>query len=155
MTTTEALPPPRAARLPVPWRDAPGLAHPVTAAAPEPDAEAPSFRSSAAAALDEIGPVLGVIPVAGPPAVLLLGPWLLIGLMLAAPFAVLVTLTLVLVAAAAAVALAGLVVASPYLLVRAVRRHASGGVRLPALPGRAARPSAHLRPLRVRRGGAS
>src|SRR3954452_25406378 len=68
--------------------------------------------------LDEIVPLVGVIPVAGPPVVLLAIPWLFIGMMLAAPFAVLLAIVVVMVAAAALVALTVAILASPYLLVR-------------------------------------
>ena len=47
----------------------------------------------------------------------------LLALMLAGPFAFLVTLIVVLVAAAALVTLAGAILATPYLLVRHLRRH--------------------------------
>lgn len=61
------------------------------------------------------------VPQAGPPVLLLLGPLLLFDLLLAAPFAALITLMLAaVVAAGVLVALVGLL-ASPYLLVRHVR----------------------------------
>jgi hypothetical protein len=72
--------------------------------------------------LDEILPLVGAVPVYGPPIVLLVGPWLLLCLMLAGPFALLVTIVVFLAAAALVVALIGAILAAPYLLARHVRR---------------------------------
>jgi|1186.fasta_scaffold162264_1 hypothetical protein len=92
--------------------------------------------------LGEIVSVTGVVLVAGPPIVLLLGPWLLFVLMLAGPFAVLVTLVVLFIAAMALVALVLATLASPYLLVghllryrreRRVAVQASTGVASPRL----------------------
>jgi hypothetical protein len=80
-------------------------------------AERPTFGATPA----EIVPLIGFVPVAGPPAVFVLGPWLFLVLMLAAPFAVLVTLVAVMVAAATVVAA---LAAAPYLLVRHYRHRA-------------------------------
>jgi hypothetical protein len=93
-----------------------------------------SKRPTAGAMLDEILPLIGVIPVAGPPVVLLAGPWLLFALMLAGPFAFLFTLVVLLVAAAALIGLIGAILAAPYLLVRHVRgyRAAHASARAPA-----------------------
>jgi hypothetical protein len=85
---------------------------------PTPTAPAPPRYDEAPA---EILPILGTVVVAGPP--VLLG-WLgtvLLALMLAGPFALLVTLAAVVVAAIAVVALAGAILASPYLVVRHLR----------------------------------
>jgi hypothetical protein len=72
--------------------------------------------------LNDILPLVFVVPMAGPPVILLLGPRLLIVLLLIPPAAVLITLVLVVVVAAGLLtALVGLV-ASPYLLVRHVRK---------------------------------
>jgi hypothetical protein len=85
--------------------------------------------------LDEILPLIGVIPVAGPPVVLVAGPWLVFALMLAGPFAVLFTVVVVLVAAAALISLIG---AAPYLLVRhlhcARARHSTSRALVQPLP---------------------
>ena len=54
----------------------------------------------------------------GPPVVFLAAPWLLLGLLLSGPFAV--VFTLVLVAAALVAGIAALL-ATPYLLVRGLR----------------------------------
>jgi hypothetical protein len=77
--------------------------------------ENPTFR----AMLAELVPLVEAIAGYGPP-VILVGPWVLLALMLAGPFAVLLTLVVVmLVAAIVPVAL----VAGPYLLIRRVRDH--------------------------------
>jgi hypothetical protein len=79
----------------------------------------------------EVAPVVGAIFVAGPPVVVAWTAVVLFALMLAGPFALVVTFVLVLVAAAVVVALAGAILATPYLLVRhfrlpvAKRRHLS------------------------------
>jgi hypothetical protein len=97
-----------------------------------------SKRPTAGAILDEILPLIGVIPVAGPPVVLLAGPWLLFALMLAGPFAFLFTLVVLLVAAAALIGLIGAILAAPYLLVRHVysarARHATSRALVQPLP---------------------
>ncbi len=67
--------------------------------------------------------LLGVVPVAGPPAVLLAAPLVLFALLIAGPALLLLTFVVVLVACVALVALAGAVVASPFLLARRLRRH--------------------------------
>jgi NADH:ubiquinone oxidoreductase subunit 6 (subunit J) len=77
--------------------------------------------------LKTILPLIGVVIVAGPPAVLLAGPLVLGALMLIGPFALVATAVLVvgvaLVAAALLVALAGAIVTAPCLLVRSLRAH--------------------------------
>ena len=74
--------------------------------------------------LEETVSLLEVIPVYGPPIILVAGPWLIVALMLAGPFAVLLTLVVLLVAAAALVALTGAILAAPFLLLtRLLRRH--------------------------------
>ncbi len=73
------------------------------------------------AEISEIDPIIGTVFVAGPPVLLVWAGTVLFALMLAGPFALLVTFVVVLAAAATLVALAGLVLASPYLLVRHVR----------------------------------
>jgi hypothetical protein len=76
--------------------------------------------------LAETGPLAGVIAGFGPPVVFLAGPWLLFVLALAGPFALVFTFVVVLVAATLLVLLAGTILASPYLLVRHLRRHRTG-----------------------------
>ena len=81
----------------------------------------------------ELAPLTEAIAGYGPP-VITLGPWVLFALMLAGPFAVLVTLlAAMLVAATVVIAIAAAIVAVPYLLVGHVRtlrgRRAVSGVR--------------------------
>ena len=73
--------------------------------------------------LDDIVPVLGTVFVAGPPVLVAWAGTVVLALMLAGPFALLVTLIVVLVAAAALITLAGAILATPYLIVRRLRRH--------------------------------
>ena len=84
--------------------------------------------------LDETLPLVGAVPVYGPPVVLLAGPWILLALMLAGPFALLVTFVLLLAAAAALAGLIGVILAAPFLLVRHLREHRAdhAPVRAPA-----------------------
>jgi hypothetical protein len=95
-----------------------------------PRASGPPTLSDAVA---EIVPVIGTVFVAGPPVLVAWTGTVLLALMLAGPFALLVTLVAALAAAAALVALAGAVLASPYLLIRhfrlrlATRPHFSEG----------------------------
>jgi hypothetical protein len=73
--------------------------------------------------LTDIVPVLATVWVAGPPVLVAWAGTVLLALMLAGPFAFLVTLIVVLVAAAALVTLAGAILATPYLLIRQLRAH--------------------------------
>jgi hypothetical protein len=77
----------------------------------------PTLREEVA----EIDPIVGTVFVAGPPVLLAWAGAVLFALMLAGPFALLVTLVVVFAAAAAVVALAGAVLATPYLLIRHFR----------------------------------
>jgi hypothetical protein len=61
------------------------------------------------------------VPLAGPPVILLLGPWLLLVMLLIPPAAFLITLALVLLVGAGALVALGALIASPYLLVRHLR----------------------------------
>jgi hypothetical protein len=61
------------------------------------------------------------VPVAGPPAIFLVGPLVLFALMVAGPFVALLTIVALLIAATMLVALAAAALASPYLLVRHIR----------------------------------
>jgi hypothetical protein len=81
--------------------------------------------------LAETVPLVGVIPVAGPAAVLVAAPWLCFGLMLAGPFALVATTVVLLVAAAALVRLIRAICAVPYRLFRQLRPRVS--VRAPAV----------------------
>jgi hypothetical protein len=81
----------------------------------------------------EVVPLSDTVFVAGPPVLLAWTGTVLFALMLAGPFALVVTLVVALAAAAAVVALAGAILATPYLLIRhfrvrlAKRSHASEG----------------------------
>jgi hypothetical protein len=77
----------------------------------------PTLREEVA----EIDPIIGTVFVAGPPVLLAWTGTVLFALMLAGPFALLVTLVLVFAAAAAVVTLAGAILATPYLLIRHFR----------------------------------
>jgi uncharacterized membrane protein len=87
----------------------------------------PTLREEVA----EIDPLIGAVFVAGPPVLVAWTGTVLFALMLAGPFALLVTFVVVLAAAAAVVTLVGAVLATPYLLIRhfrlrlAKRRHVS------------------------------
>jgi hypothetical protein len=123
MTTTELIRPPRAPSPPEPWSDERRNARPALSADP-------TFGEM----LDETLPLVGAIPVYGPPVVLVAGLWLFLALMLAGPFALLVTLVVLLAAGAALVGLIGAILAAPYLLVRRLRGHWAGhtSMRTPA-----------------------
>jgi hypothetical protein len=86
----------------------------------------------------ELVPLVDTIAGYGPPVIFLAGPWLLLGLMLSAPFAVLLTLiAAMLLAAAVAVALVAALVAlvvAPYRLVRRARRAYGGERTAPLVP---------------------
>ena len=100
MTSTELIRPSRASSPPEPWSDDLHAAHP-----------AASADSTLREMLDETLTLVGAIPAYGPPVIVVAAPWLLLALMLAGPFALLVTL----------VVLIGAIVAAPFLLVRHLR----------------------------------
>jgi len=110
MSTTELITPPRAARPPEPWSDERRNARAVASAHP-----------TVAEILAETDDLVEFVPVAGPPVVLVLGPWVFLALMLAGPFAVLVAFVVMVFAATVLVGLTGALIASPYLLVRRLR----------------------------------
>jgi hypothetical protein len=76
--------------------------------------------------LREALPLALFVPVAGPPAILLVGPLLLLVLLLIPPAAVLITLAVVGLAGAAVLFALGVFIASPYLLVRHLQRRQPG-----------------------------
>jgi len=77
--------------------------------------------------LGEVLPLVFFVPLAGPPAVLLVGPLLLLTLLLIPPAALLITFVVAFLVAAGFLAALGALIASPYLLVRHLRaRHAAG-----------------------------
>jgi hypothetical protein len=90
----------------------------------------PTLRDEVA----EIDPLIGTVFVAGPPVLVMGAGTVLFALMLAGPFALLVTLVIVFAAAAALVALAGAILASPYLLVRHVGRRLARRRRVSEAP---------------------
>ena len=76
--------------------------------------------------LGEVLPLVFFVPLAGPPAVLLVGPLLLLTLLLIPPAALLITFVVAFLVAAGFLAALGALIASPYLLVRHLRtRHAA------------------------------
>jgi hypothetical protein len=75
--------------------------------------------------LADVLPVVDTVYVAGPPLIVVWAGTVLLALMLAGPFALLVTFVLVAVVAAAVVALAGAILATPYLLIRHFRAEAA------------------------------
>lgn len=81
--------------------------------------------------LAELVPLIGFIPAYGPPVVSVLGPWLLLGLVVAGPLAWFFALVVVVIVAATVLAaLTASIVVGPVLLVRRYRaRHASISVR--------------------------
>ena len=86
----------------------------------------PEQRPSFGDLIQRVLPGVFFIPLAGPPVILLLGPWLLLVLLIIPPAALLITLVLVLVVCAGALVALGAVIASPYLLVRHLHaRHAA------------------------------
>jgi hypothetical protein len=108
-----------------------------------PTASGPRTRGDV---LADVLPVIGTVYVAGPPVLLAWAGTVLFALMLAGPFALLVTLVLALAVAAALVTLAGTILATPYLLIRhfcrrlAKRRHfAEGSAPIATVIARTAR----------------
>jgi hypothetical protein len=104
-----------------------------------------SERPTVGAMFREILPLIGAIPVAGPPGILLAGPWILLALLLAGPVALLVTVVIVLLVAALLVVALAVI---PCLLVRHLRaawaRHATSRTLVEPRPGNS--PAAAGRP---------
>jgi hypothetical protein len=74
--------------------------------------------------LAETIPLAGAIAGYGPPVIFLAGPWLLLALLLSAPFAALLTLVVaMLVAATALVAVTAAILGAPYLVIRGLRSY--------------------------------
>jgi hypothetical protein len=82
-----------------------------------------SGRRPAGEPFASIGPLLDAVPFHGPPLVFLFVPWLLLGLLLAPPVAVLATFVVLMVVTAAVLALAVAILAAPVVLVRHLHRH--------------------------------
>jgi hypothetical protein len=110
MTSTQLINPPGGSHTAEPSTEARADAHPSSAEHP-----------GRGDVLREIVPVVGVVAVAGPPVVLLVGPLVLFALIVAGPFLLMLTFVAVLIASTVLVALIGAILASPYLLVRHVR----------------------------------
>ena len=72
---------------------------------------------------DETAPLIGAPAFYGPPIIFVLGPWLLLALMLAGPFALILMVLLALAVAAGLLAVLVAVIASPYLVVRHLHTH--------------------------------
>src|SRR5436190_370438 len=70
--------------------------------------------------------MIGAPAIYGPPVAFLFAPWLFLVLMLAPPFAFLVTVALVVAVAAVLLVAIATVLASPYLLVRHLRARRAG-----------------------------
>jgi hypothetical protein len=108
MNTTELIRPPAARRRAASLSDA---GHNVSASAS-------AYRTFGEMLVETI-PLVGAIAGYGPPVIFLAGPWLLLALVLSAPFAVLLTLIAVMLLAAAVLgALTAAILAPPYLLMR-------------------------------------
>jgi hypothetical protein len=91
--------------------------------------------STAATMLDEIVPLIDAIPLYGPPIAFIAIPWILFALLLAGPFALLVTIVIALLAARLLIVALAAIIVSPYLLVRHLRS-ASTHHSLPRAPAR-------------------
>ena len=81
--------------------------------------------------LDETADLICTMLLYGPPVLFFAAPWLLLGLLLMGPFAVVVTLVVALLAAAALVVGIGAILATPFLMVRG-RRAARASIVRPA-----------------------
>jgi hypothetical protein len=79
----------------------------------------------------EIVPLISTVAVAGPPVIAAWVGTILFALLLAGPFALIATLVVVLAVAAALVAVTGVILATPYLLIRHLgrRRSSAASVR--------------------------
>jgi hypothetical protein len=86
----------------------------------------PPDRPTWGDAVEYAATTIGAPAIYGPPVAFLFGPWLFLVLLLAPPFAFLVTVALVVVVAAVLLAVIATVLASPYLLVRHLRARWAG-----------------------------
>lgn len=86
----------------------------------------PNASPTAADILDETADLICTMPFYGPPVLFFAAPWLLLGLVLMGPFAVVLTLVVALLAAGALVVGIGAILATPFLMLRRRRAaHAS------------------------------
>jgi hypothetical protein len=90
--------------------------------------------------LQRVVPEIFFVPLAGPPVILLLGPWLLLVLLIIPPAAFLITLLLVCAVAAGLVFTVGALIASPYLLVRQMQARHESRAYQPVVQRRGASP---------------
>ena len=90
-------------------------------------------RPSVGEFLQELLPLLFFVPVAGPPAILLVGPLLLFVLLLIPAAALLITLAVVFLLGAGLLGVLIALFASPYLLVRHVRARHPDARPIPAV----------------------
>jgi hypothetical protein len=104
------------------------------------DRPAASERPTVSELLQRVVPGIFFVPLAGPPVILLLGPWLLLVLLIIPPAALLITLVLVLAVGAGVLFALGALIASPYLLVRHLRAREPGNRHRFAFIHRGARP---------------
>jgi hypothetical protein len=110
------------------------ITHPVGRYAGNPPTR-PLPEPSACRLLVEPLNLIETVPVAGPPAILIVAPLVLSALVLAGPFLALLTVVVALMAVAVLVALVAALVASPCVLVRSLRRRhmeARRSLRAPA-----------------------
>jgi len=95
----------------------------------------------------EISPLIGAVPVEGPPAILLAVPWLFLVLCLAGPFALLATIVVAMLAVALVFCALAAIVASPFLLVRHVRAVRARREDAEPLPAKTAAAATGRRPI--------
>lgn len=100
----------------------PGSAHPRPVAW-RPQGSASLEHPTWGEAFYEGASLIGAPAFYGPPVSFLLGPWLLLALLLAGPFALIFTILIVMAVAAVALAVVAAVIASPYLLIRHLHGH--------------------------------
>ena len=98
--------------------------------------ERPTVRELA----QRVVPEIFFVPLAGPPVILLLGPWLVLVLLIIPPAAFLITLVLVVAVAAGLLFALGALIASPYLLVRHLRARHEARASEPVVQRRGASP---------------
>jgi hypothetical protein len=91
----------------------------------------PHASPTAADTLGEIASLIGVVAFYGPPGVFIVAPWLVLGLILIGPFALVLTVVVALLVAAALVAGIAAIVATPFLMIRS-RRSARASIVRPA-----------------------
>jgi hypothetical protein len=91
----------------------------------------PNASPTAADMLEETADLICTMALFGPPIVFITAPWLLLGLVLMGPFAVVVTIVLALAAAAALLAGIAALLTAPVLMLRG-RRAARASLVRPA-----------------------